>query len=184
MKRWIAFVLSLSMALALSACGGSTDNTEETAAPETTTTATQTEAPDTAESSPISATKEFTSDTGFNMDVSYVALTPDGQVIMHTRGDLAKAVGSEVVLADGITNLYVEPFGNGGYYTILMIRNDGTVSAVNSTTLLTGKTVEIMDKLGGYQDVIRIEPTQDPDAHTVNAVMGNGDAYPLDPYLK
>ena len=183
MKKWIAFLLGLTMVLAFTACGDSGENTTETTAEET-TAAVETEAPDEPETSGISTSKEFTSDIGFNMEVPSVALTPEGQVIMRTEGDLEKAVGSEVPLAEGVTNLYVEPFGNGVFYSIMMIKEDKTVSAVNSTVLMNDKKVEIMDKLGGYEDVVRVEPVQSADAHTINVVMGNGDAYPLDPYLK
>ena len=41
-----------------------------------------------------------------------------------------------------------------------------------------------MDNLGGYQDVVTVEGETTVDAMLINAVMSNGDKYPLDPYLK
>ena len=37
---------------------------------------------------------------------------------------------------------------------------------------------------GGYQDVVTVEGETTIDTMLINAVMSNGDKYPLDPYLK
>ena len=78
----------------------------------------------------------------------------------------------------------MKPFGNGGFYSILMLKEDGTVSAVNTAKLRDENVIEVMDNLGGYQDVVTVEGETTVDAMLINAVMSNGDKYPLDPYLK
>lgn len=185
MKKILIAALMLAVCLAFAGCGG----TEEAAEPETTEAAAE-EATDVdtnvsgPEYTEFSKVNECTSDDGFGMEVYSVALTPDGEVIMQTQGDLAEEVGWETPVAEDVKDIYVERFGNGGFYEILMIKNDGTVSAVNSDKLMNDKKIEVMDKLGGYQDVTGIESVEDPDAYLVNAVMSNGDKFPLDPYLK
>ena len=59
-----------------------------------------------------------------------------------------------------------------------------SMKKVNASALINDKTVEVIDKLGGYEDVSSIESVQDVDAYGINAVMENGDKFPLDPYLK
>jgi hypothetical protein len=120
----------------------------------------------------------------FNMDINTVGLTPEGDVILKTEGDLAAAVGWQPTIASGVKDIYAKPFGNGGFYSILMLKEDGTVSAVNTAKLRDENVIEIMDNLGGYQDVVTVEGETTVDAMLINAVMSNGDKYPLDPYLK
>ena len=180
MKRLLMALLIAIMCLAFAGCGDSAGS-EEATEPETTTEAAQADAP---EYTDYSFVKEITSDTGFDMDVVSVGLTPEGEVIMRTQGDLAAALGEQVKVAVGVKDIYVEPFGNGGFYSILMIRTDRTVSAVNTSKLYAEKEKEILNNVGGYQDVSAIESEQTEDAFIINAVLANGDKYMLDPYLK
>ena len=182
MKKLLIAMIMVVMCLAFAGCGDSSSG-EEPAEPET-TAATEAEQSAEPEYVEYSFVKEITSDTGFDMDVMSVGLTPEGDVIMRTQGDLAASLGEQVKVATGVKDIYVEPFGNGGYYSILMIRQDRTVSAVNTSKLIGEKETEILNNLGGYQDVSAIESVIDFDAFTINAVLANGDKYMLDPYLK
>ena len=118
------------------------------------------------------------------MEVTLIALTTEGDVIMQTEGELADAIGEQVMIASGMKDAYVEPFGNGGFYTILMIKENGTVSAVNMMKLREEKSVEVMDNLGGLEDVVSIEGDVTVDAHVVYAIQGSGERTMLDPYLQ
>ena len=186
MKRNIIWIITITViCLGLAGCGGS--GTEGNEAAQTETAQTETTEATTAQSpqyTDFSYVKEISSQTGYGMDVNAVLLTPEGETIMRTQGELGEAAGWEVKLADEVSDIYVEPFGNGGFYAILMIKTDGTVSEVNASALINDKTVEVIDKLGGYEDVSSIESVQDVDAYGINAVMENGDKFPLDPYLK
>jgi len=189
MKRNIIWIITITMiCLGLAGCGGSgtegneaTEETTVTEEPVATEEATTTQTPQYTD---FSYVKEISSQTGYGMDVNAVLLTPEGETIMRTQGELGEAAGWEVKLADEVSDIYVEPFGNGGFYAILMIKTDGTVSEVNASALINDKTVEVIDKLGGYEDVSSIESVQDVDAYGINVVMENGDKFPLDPYLK
>lgn len=118
------------------------------------------------------------------LGIDEILLYEDGDLTMELDDALEDALGEYVFVAEDVREVYLLPFGNGGYRTIVFIKEDGTVSAVNMTKLLTGQELEVMDRLGGYQDVVSIEGRQDPDAMLVEAVMENGDRYLLDPYLK
>lgn len=190
MKKYLIAVMVIIMCAAFAGCGDSA-GTDEAAEPETTAaeaaadeTADAGEAQSGPEYTDYSNVKELTSDLGFGMDVQSVGLTPEGEVIMRTQKDLADELGWQFTLESGVKDLYVEEFGNGGFYTILMIKEDGTVSAVNTAKLRDEKTIEIMDEIGGYQDVASIEGTHTEDGSLVYAVMESGDKYMLDPYLK
>ena len=184
MKRNIIWIITITViCLGLAGCGGSGTEGNEAAQTETTETTEATTA-QSPQYTDFSYVKEISSQTGYGMDVNAVLLTPEGETIMRTQGELGEAAGWEVKLADEVSDIYVEPFGNGGFYAILMIKTDGTVSEVNASALINDKTVEVIDKLGGYEDVSSIESVQDVDAYGINAVMENGDKFPLDPYLK
>ena len=187
MKKNFVFVLVMAfiLGMSLAACGGS-DSSEEAAADPTEEVVTEesTTAAPAPEYTDFSYVKEIYSETGFGMDVNAVLLTPEGQAVMRTEGELGQAVGWEVKLADGVSDIYVEPFGNGGFYAILLLKPEGTVSEVNASALINDKKVEIIDQVGGFDDVKLIEGFQDVDAFGINAVMSNGDKEPLDEYLK
>ena len=182
MKRLFIAMLMVVMCFFFVGCGDST-STEETTQPETTEATEETQpAPEYTDYSHV---KEITGPSyEFNMDINTVGLTPEGDVILRTEGDLAAAVGWQPTIASGVKDIYVKPFGNGGFYSILMLKEDGTVSAVNTAKLRDENVIEIMDNLGGYQDVVTVEGETTVDANLINAVMSNGDKYPLDPYLK
>lgn len=181
MKKVIVAAAIAMMCIALAGCADNT-LTEETTEPETTMEATQASEP---EYTAYSFVKEMSSPSlGYNMEVASVALTHEGDIIMRTKGDLAAAVGWQLTIATGVKNAYVEAFGNGDEYSIIMIREDGTVSVVNTSKLRKEKSIEIMDNLGDYQDVTGIEGEQTSDGSTINVVMSNGDKSSLDVYLK
>lgn len=112
-----------------------------------------------------------------------VRLMDNGDLIAETEDELESTPGEEVKIADHVKDVYLLPFGNGGFRSLLFIREDGTVSAVNATELIVNKKLEIMDNLGGYLEVASLEGKADEDAHVIEVVMENGDHYLLDPYL-
>ena len=125
-------------------------------------------------------------DLGMNLPLGLdnIRLLEDGTLILETDDALEDAVGEEITVASDAEDVFVVPFGNGGYRSVVFIREDGSVSALNTAALINDLDIEVMDNLGGYEDVKTIESVQDPEASLVNAVMNNGDAFLLDPYLK
>ena len=108
----------------------------------------------------------------------------DGTLILETDGELEKAAGEEITIASDATDVFVLPFGNGGFRSVIFLREDGSVSALNTSSLINDHNIDVMDQLGGYTDVKTLESAQDEDAFGINAVMNSGDKFPLDPYLK
>ena len=182
MKKLLMAALVAAMCMAFAACGDSGESADvETTAAETTTAATEASGPDYKD---ISYVKEIESSMNFNMDVHSVTLTPEGDVVMRAAGDLAQAQGWQFQIASGVKDIYVEEFGNGGFYSVILLRDDNTVSAVNTSKIIEDKEVEIMDNLGGYQDVTNVKGEKTEDASVVYVYMSNGDKYLLDEYLK
>lgn len=179
MKKIIIAMLIMTMSLwAFAGCGS---GSEEEPATEETTAATEAAEPQFED---LSFVKDYSSDLGFNMDIVAVGLTPEGEVIAKTDGPIITALGEMVTIADGVKDLYVEEFGNGDYYSIVMIKEDGTVSAVNTYKLRDSRELEVMDNLGGYQDVAGIAGEHNEEGSFIYVVMQNGDRYMLDPYLQ
>ena len=52
------------------------------------------------------------------------------------------------------------------------------------TGLIENKKIEILDKLGGYTNVVSIEQDNDQESMLINAVLKNGEKYMLDGYIK
>lgn len=185
MKTLKTALFLLILCFVLSGCGSA--NTEETTT-ETTETTETTASESAKESTPeytdVSSIKEISSPMGFGMNVDSVVLTPEGDVILRAKAELAESVGWQLIIANDVKNLYVESFNQGNSYIILMIRNDGTVSAVNHSVLTQDNRIEIMDELGGYHDVTSIEAAADSETKTINAVMSSGEKQPLEPYLQ
>lgn len=174
MKKLTIAMLIMIMCVAFVGCGDS-GNTEE---------ATETTAAAEPAYEDYSFVEELSNGTGYDMGVTSVGLSTEGEVVMRTEGDLAAAVGDQLVITDGVKELYVEPYGNGGFYSILMIREDGTVSVVNTTKLRDEKTIEILDNIADLQDIVSIEGTIEDDAYVIYAINSNDERIMLDPYLQ
>ena len=118
------------------------------------------------------------------LGLNAVLLTEDGDLCLETAEPLDSELGKYVMVAGGVKEVWLLPFGNGGYRTIIFLKDDDTVSAVSTTALLNDHVVEVLSNLGGYVGVETIESKQADDAMYVEAVMGNGNRYLLDPYLE
>ena len=178
MKKIIIAMLIMTMSLlAFAGCGSGTEEERET-------TATVSTIINELQFEDYDYVKTIECDLGPDISISEVGLSTEGEVIARIDSDLANKYAPVDVLAIGVKDLYVEEFGNGGYSTVVMIKEDGTVSALNISKLYEDKVVEVMDNLGGYQDVVSVEGTMDVDAHLINVVTSNGEKYLLDPYLQ
>ncbi len=189
-KRIIIAAIAIVTAFVFAACGSDGPATEEeTTAPvaeeEEATPVEETASPaPTPEYTNFSYVVEVSSETGFGMNVNSVLLTPEGEAVMRTEGELGEQVGWEVQIGGGVKDIYVEPFGDEGLYAIIMVKEDGTVSEVNTSALVNELKVEVQDNLGGYEDVQSIESVQSANSYSINAISSGGDEFPLDSYLK
>lgn len=116
------------------------------------------------------------------LGIESVKLLKSGRVLIKPT-DKAIADG-EFSIADNAKEIYIFEFGNAGYRSIMFIKNDGTVSAVNASKLIKNKKIEIINNLGKYTNVKSIEQGKDQSGQVINAVLTNGKKYMLDKYIK
>ena len=128
--------------------------------------------------------KDIDKDLKYNLPLGLdsVKLMKSGKVIV-TINNNAIGTGEQTVATD-VKDIYMFTFGNGGYRSILFIKNDGTVSSISASGLIENKKIEILDKLGGYTNVVSIEQDNDQESMLINAVLKNGEKYMLDGYIK
>ncbi len=121
---------------------------------------------------------------GYNLPlgIDTVKLMSSGKVIF-VPNDRSIAMG-DITVANDVRDVYIFPFGNGGYRSILFVKNDNTVSAVNASSLIESKRIELINNLGGYTNVKTIESQIDNYASSINVILDNGEKYSLDEYIK
>lgn len=121
---------------------------------------------------------------GYNLPlgIDTVKLMSSGKVIF-VPNDRSIGMG-DLTVANDVRDIYIFTFGNGGYRSILFVKNDNTVSAVNASSLIENKRIEVLDNLGGYTNVEYLESQEDDYASSINVVLDNGEKYSLDEYLK
>ena len=132
----------------------------------------------------IKEINDIDANLGYNLPlgIDTVKLMSSGKVIIVPND---KNIGmGELTVTTNARDIYVLPFGNGGYRSILFIKNNNTVSAVNASSLIQNKRVEIMNNLGGYTNVKSIESETDNYASVINVVLDSGEKYLLDKYIK
>ena len=211
-KTLAAIILVLGIALLCAGCGSSTDggaetsesasaSTSETAATETSAASETSEA---ASGTAASSAEKADGDQNTGSRVIYkeisdidetegmyiplnldsIELLDSGTLILEPDDALEEAVGEKVTIATDATDVYVLPYGNGGFRSVLFIRKDGSVSALSTDALINSHEIRIMDNLGDYTEVKTIEGVQEIDAFGINALTSSGEKKPLDPYLE
>lgn len=113
------------------------------------------------------------------LGIDEIKLAKSGNLYIETD-DILEHLGDDILIAANVQDVYLLPFGNAGYRTIIFIRYDKTVSAVNTTELVTNKNIEILDNLGNYNDVKSVESEN----NLIYITLENGKKYQLDEYLK
>lgn len=189
MKKYLIAAIIMTMCMAFAGCGSTSEEpaeTETTAAAETEATneaMTDTQANSGVVKKEISDVDENT-EPYLELGIDEIKLMEDGTLMLEADGALEDAVGEDVTIANDVADVFVVPFGNGGFRSVIFIREDGSVSALSAEALINNHSIEVMDNLGGLTDVKTIEGMQDVDAFGVNAVLNSGDTVMLDPYLK
>ena len=128
--------------------------------------------------------KNIDTNLGHNLPlgVDSVKLMSSGKVILVTSNE--NTPNEELTVSLDVKDIYIFTFGNGGYRSILFLKNDGTVSAVNASALIESKKIEIMDNIGNYNNIEKIESVQGPDASSIRAITTSGEKVLLDGYIK
>ncbi len=131
--------------------------------------------------------KEITDiDTNLNhelpLGIDSVKLMSSGKAIVVTNNE--NTPNEELTVGINVKNIYMFPFGNGGYRSIMFLKNDGTVSALNASVLIENQKIEIMDNIGNYNNIEDIESVQGSDASFIRAKTTSGEKIILDEYIK
>ena len=117
------------------------------------------------------------------LGIDSVKLMSSGKVILVVTSN-NNTPNEELTVSINVKNIYILPFGNGGYRSIIFLKNDGTVSIVNAEALIKDKKIEVLDNVGGYTNVVSIEQEKDIDGSLINVVLESGEKYLLDSYIK
>ena len=116
------------------------------------------------------------------LGIDSVKLMSSGKVILVTHDN--NNTNEELTVSLNVKDIYIFPFGNGGYRSIIFLKNEGTVSIVNAEALIERKKIEVLDNIGEYTNVINIEQEKDKNGSLINVILESGDKYLLDGYLK
>ena len=116
------------------------------------------------------------------LGIDSVKLMSSGKAILITSN--SNIPNEEVTVSLNVKDIYILPFGNGGYRSIIFLKNDGTVSIVNASALIENKKIEVLDNIGGYTNVVSIEQEKDSSGSLINVVLESGEKYLLDGYIK
>ena len=116
------------------------------------------------------------------LGIDSVKLMSSGKVILVTNDE--KTSHEELTVSLNVKDVYIYPFGNGGYRSILFLKNDGTVSIVNASELIQNKKIQVIDNVGNYNNVVAIESVKDSDASLIKVVLESGEKHILDEYIK
>lgn len=116
------------------------------------------------------------------LGIDSVKLMSSGKVILLTNDELIP--NEEVTVSLDVKKIYIFPFGNGGYRSVLFLKNDGTISALSAKALIEDKRIEVLDNIGGYTNVVDLEQQKDSSASYINVVLESGEKKLLDEYIE
>ena len=116
------------------------------------------------------------------LGIDSIKLMESGKVILVTSND--NITKEETTISINVKEIYIFTYGNGGYRCILLLKNDGTISALNSSALIENKQIEVMNNLGNLTNVSYIKQTKDMESYLIYAVLEDGTEQMLDEYLK
>lgn len=188
MKKTLTIILAMLMILTVSvcmtACGDKDEPGEEASDQQ------ETEQQD-AEPQPevVSTIDGIDDDLGpFEpLQIQSITLYEDGTVALVPIEDLKKNEikdDSEAIYpfaeSGKVKEVYVVPFGNAGYRTVMALMEDGTISAVNGTALVEDHIIAVMDGVAGRDNFTAIEERSDESAHYLVGITEDGEEVDLD----
>ncbi|MDD5822907.1 MAG: hypothetical protein PUD55_00515 [Firmicutes bacterium] len=117
------------------------------------------------------------------MGLDSIDIMEDGQAILHATGKLLDRVGENYVAAMGVSEVYVLPYGNGGYRCVVFLMQDGTVSALSPTKMIEKNAAQLKTNLGKLENIVKVEPYSDEDGNCILVYDKDGKEILLDEYL-
>lgn len=179
----IAMLMMLSLSVCMTGCGDKDDAAEEAAE--------QQEIEEQLEDLPevVSTIEGIDEDLGpFEpLQIQSITLFEDGSVAVVPIEDLKKNEikdDSEAIYpfeeSGKVKEVYVVPYGNAGYRTIMALMEDGTISAVNGNALVEDHIIAVMDGVAGRDNFTAIEERSDESAHYLVGITDDGQEVDLD----
>lgn len=172
MKRLSRIILITIALFLIIGCNNATDKpTKKDANPKT-------------EDTIVKELKDIDTNLGHNLPlgIDSVKLMSSGKAILATNNENLPT--EELTVSLNVKDIYILPFGNGGYRSIIFLKNDGTVSIVNASALIENKKIEVIDNVGEYTNIVRIEQQKETDGFLINAITESGEKLLLDGYIK
>ena len=117
------------------------------------------------------------------LGIKKIKLMESGKVILVVTGKDNKT-SEELTVSLNVKDIYIYPFGNGGYRSILFLKENGTVSAINTSELIEHKKIEVMDNLGNLTDITDISKENDQESSLIYAINSAKQKFILDEYIK
>ena len=189
MKNKLTVILAMLMVLTLSvcmtACGDKEDAGEDAADQQTAE-----EQQDTESKPKVVATIEGIDDDLSQyqpMQIQSITLFEDGSVAIVPIEDLKKNEikdDSEALYpfeeSGKVNEVYVVPYGNDGYRTVLALMEDGTISAINGNALIEDHIIAVMDGVAGRDNFTAVEEREDDSGHYIIGITDDDQEVDLD----
>lgn len=189
MKHKLTIILAMLMVLTLSvcmtACGDKNDAGEENSDQQTAE-----EQKDAGSMPDVVATIDGIDDDlslYLPMQIQSITLFEDGSVAIVPIEDLKKNEikdDSEAIYpfeeSGKAKEVYVVPYGNGGYRTVMALMEDGTISAINGNALIEDHIIAVMDGVAGRDNFTAVEEREDDSGHYIVGITDDGQEVDLD----
>lgn len=115
-----------------------------------------------------------------------------GSITINNNGDvelgltdesLSTKYGRNYKLMSNVLTADVLECGNGGFRSIIFIKEDGTLAAIDAFTLINNKEIKLITDFGNAKNIIDVIQTSEFNAMTIKAIDIYGNVYDLTNYL-
>lgn len=119
------------------------------------------------------------------LGISSLRISNNGDAFLYLdNSDLISKYGRNYKVMSNVLTADVLEFGNGGFRSIIFIKEDGSLTAIDSSLLINNKEIKLIDYFGNIKNIIDIIQTSDSEQMTITAIDIYGNAYNLIDYLK
>lgn len=117
--------------------------------------------------------------------ISTLTIDKDGNVKLGLENStLIEKYGRNYQVLTNVLIAGVFEYGNSGFRTILFIKEDGSLVAINGNELINNKTIKLITNLGNVNNIVSLVQTDDNGSMSIMAIDINGNTYDITQYLK
>lgn len=124
------------------------------------------------------------------LNITSVEIRENKDAYLNLSNDLANEYGKNYKILTNVTSAYVMNFANGGYRSIIFLKENGNLTAISAQGLIDGE-IKFITNFGNIKNIVSIIQTFEPGDETgegsywsVTALDINGNKYLLDSYLE